>query len=129
MYLSSNGYKLVYKPEHPRARTHGYVREHILIAEKALGKPLPKGAEVHHYGKKIDNTKLVICQDRAYHMLLHVRMRALKACGHASWRKCNYCKQYDKLENLYINNGHVCHVACRVVYKKEYYQKKRRVVK
>lgn len=52
--------------------------EHILIAEKALGRPLPPGAEVHHWDKDRWNntpTNLVICPDHAYHMLIHKRMR------------------------------------------------------
>ena len=122
MYLN-NGYKMVRKPNHPRTKGNGHVHEHILIAEKTLGKPLPKGAEVHHHGKRDDNTQIVICQDRAYHMLLHQRMRALEACGHAGWRKCNYCKQYDKPENLYIKGSLVCHMACNVVYMREYRKK------
>lgn len=53
---------------------------HRRRAEIALGKPLPKGAEVHHAdGTKGDNSPLVICQDRSYHMLLHKRMRELRA--------------------------------------------------
>ena len=94
-----------------------------MVAEKALGKPLPKGAEIHHYGKRDDNTKLVICQDQAYHKLLHRRMRAIKACGHASWRKCQYCKQYDKPENLHVKGCHVYHNVCRATYMKEYHKK------
>jgi len=56
--------------------------EHILVAEKALGKPLPPGAEVHHLDENRRNNKpnnLVICPSRAYHKLLHMRMRQLKA--------------------------------------------------
>ena len=61
-------------------------RLHVALAEKALGKPLPKGAQVHH----MNGTKegpIVICQDAAYHKLLHVRMRALAACGRSCSRQ------------------------------------------
>lgn len=100
---TSNGYLRVSMPEHPRADKAGYIGEHILIAEKALGKYLPNGAEVHHIDEnKLNNrnNNLVICQDRAYHMLLHQRMRALKACGNPNWRHCRRCKKYDDIKNL-----------------------------
>lgn len=54
--------------------------EHILLAEKALGKPLPKGAIVHHTGARHDNHgffKLVICPNNEYHALIHKRMKEL----------------------------------------------------
>lgn len=121
--ITDNGYMLIYMPEHPRARPNGYVLEHIVIAEKALGKPLPKRAEVHHHGEKDDNTQLVICQDRSYHRLLHQRINAIRACGHVNWRKCKYCKQYDKPENLYIGNGHVYHQSCNAHYNRQLYLK------
>jgi hypothetical protein len=88
---------------HPRANPMGWVYEHILIAEKALGKPLPQGAEVHHgNGDKTKNCDLVICQDRGYHFLLEQRTRALKSCGHANWRKCKFCKDYDDPEKMVL---------------------------
>ena len=46
-------------------------------AAAALGKPLPAGAEVHHHTYDGHNSQLVICQDSAYHHLLHSRMRRL----------------------------------------------------
>ena len=115
----SNGYALVNMPEHPRASSSGYVYEHIVIAEKALGKPLPKKAVVHH-GNGKNGSSLVICQDQAYHMLLHRRMRALKVCGHANWLKCTYCKQYDDTKNLFIRSDKEqgCHRSCRNEYEK-----------
>lgn len=94
--VSTWGYRMVLMPEHPRAEITGYVREHILLAEKALGKPLPVQAIVHHAnGDKCDNKNLVICESGAYHKLLHVRMKAYKACGHANWLKCQFCGLYD----------------------------------
>lgn len=103
--VKPHGYVKIYYPSHPRACTMGYIYEHILIAEKAFGKPLPLGAEVHHVNVNPGDNKtpgnLVICESDAYHKLLHQRTRALKACGHANWLKCKYCKRYDKPENIY----------------------------
>jgi hypothetical protein len=78
--------------------------EHILIAEKALGKPLPKGAVVHHYDGHSDESKnkLIICENQSYHGIIEARGKAYRACGHADWRKCKYCHKYDDQKNLYI---------------------------
>lgn len=95
--------------------------EHRELAERALGRKLPPGAEVHHWDGIRDNNRtinLVICPDRAYHQLLHQRQRALEACGNASWLKCNYCKQYDKPQSLKSytskkNCTHTYHAQCK----------------
>ncbi len=74
-----------------------------VIAEKVLGKSLPKGAMVHHIDEdKMNNSKnnLVVCQDRGYHNTLHVRMIALRACGKANFRKCCLCHNYDDPANM-----------------------------
>lgn len=57
------------------------ILEHVHLAERALGRPLPHGAVVHHMNKQpADNYtpfNLIICPNQAYHMLLHKRMRLL----------------------------------------------------
>lgn len=104
----------------------GYVRitngnvakmQHVLIAEKALGRPLPKGAIVHHANKNPgDNSSsnLVICPNEKYHRLLHSRINAQEACGNADWRKCTYCKGYDDPARMTIDSkyGRAWHAAC-----------------
>ena len=87
-----------------RKRSNSRKSFHIELAERALGKPLPPGAEVHHVnGIKHDNRpeNLVICPDHAYHTLLHARQRAMDACGNPNYRKCEICGQWDDPELMY----------------------------
>jgi hypothetical protein len=95
-YQDFRGYVRVWCPDHPKADKNGVVLKHILIAEDALGKYLPDGAVIHHASKEA----LVICQDQAYHQLIHVRTRALVACGNPNWRKCPICKKYDNPDQM-----------------------------
>lgn len=74
-----DGYLMIKRDDVPNR----YRGEHVVMAEKALGRPLPPGAEVHHMDRDRtnNNTKspwnLVICPDHAYHLLLHRRARML----------------------------------------------------
>lgn len=77
------GYVRVHCPGHPKQDDSGYVKEHTLIAEAALGKPLVDPAVVHHFDltkTNNANNNLVICQDATYHNILHARQR-IKAAG------------------------------------------------
>lgn len=69
---SSDGYVSI------RTEPGRHVREHVVVAERALGHRLPLGAEVHHFNENRSdnrNRNLVICQDVAYHRLLHMLRR------------------------------------------------------
>jgi len=75
----------------------GWKRTHVRIAETALGKPLPLGAQVHHLnedGTDNRNNNLVICEDLAYHRLLHVRTRIVRAGGDPDKERiCGRCRR------------------------------------
>ena len=67
--------------------------------EKIIGHSLKTTEQVHHHTEN----ELVVCENQAYHMLLHRRAKALEACSHADWRRCRVCKKYDSPENLWID--------------------------
>ena len=117
----SNGYICVHRPDHPRAN-RGYVLEHILVAERALGRNLPDGAEVHHFDENPSNNvggNLVICHDRKYHGLLHQRARALAACGNPSARRCYFCSSYDRQDDIRVTSqGKFRHRSCENAYRR-----------
>jgi hypothetical protein len=78
---SANGYKYIYL----RGRSRAHTPEHIIVAEKALGRRLKarrgSGEVVHHInGNKRDNRNcnLLICT-QSYHRWLHNRMSQLYA--------------------------------------------------
>lgn len=104
---------------HPQPCRGNYVKDYISRASKALGKPLPPKSIVHHHTSE----QLVLCQNQHYHMLLHLRKRAYEACGHANWRKCKFCKNWDNPQNnMYVPTnprGASHHRKCQSIYQKE----------
>lgn len=88
---------------------------HVKIAERIIGKSLPKGCIVHHMDcdpRNNDPGNLLICPSQAYHLLIHSRTRAFNACGNADWKFCRVCKKYDVPENLRKRNNGAVHLIC-----------------
>ncbi len=85
---------------------------HITVAEQALGRRLPSGAQVHHVnGVKTDNrnSNLVICQDNAYHRLLHwldsIRKRGGRPFLDAFCSDCKSVKQMSEFHTRKTPSG------------------------
>lgn len=70
----SSGYVGVWRPDHPRCNQQGYVREHIVVMEEQLGRPLTDEEIVHHidFDKKNNDPKnLFNCEDNKEHSVVH----------------------------------------------------------
>ncbi|MEX2462058.1 MAG: HNH endonuclease signature motif containing protein [Paenibacillaceae bacterium] len=93
--IHSNGYIMVRIPDHPRSH-NGYVFEHILVAEKMIGRYLiyygkcnPKNEIVHHKNEvKNDNSPDNLqVMTHSEHIKLHNKLRKEKL----SQAKCLKC--------------------------------------
>lgn len=80
------------------------VHLHRLIAERVVGRPLPRTVQIHHVDEdksNFANANLVICQDAAYHQLLHVRARVVRAGGNPNTQRvCGRCRRLRLLEEF-----------------------------
>ena len=90
-----------YAPDNPRARRaaagHSHVPVHILMAEKALGRFLPRGVVAWFLDGDRGNPapgNFVICPDKAYRWLLERRKLALVATGDVHSVRCYKCGRW-----------------------------------
>ncbi len=101
----SNDYITVMARDHPKAN-QGKVREHILVAERIYGGPLPPGAEVHHVnGNKKDNRpeNLEICLTRKDHRVAEAKSRRLRDFGSLDLRRCIDCHAVKALGEFHLS--------------------------
>ena len=83
--IHAAGYVMVKTPAHLRASKGGYVFEHILVMEKALGKSILRLEMVHHIdGDRSNNNigNLIVFKTIKMHTNYHIRLKAFQATGY-----------------------------------------------
>lgn len=78
---TTNGYIIIYSPNHPSCNSRGYVSEHRLVMEKHLGKYLSGLNEIHHInGIKDDNRigNLKLFSTHGEHQRFHEKLKREK---------------------------------------------------
>lgn len=119
--------------DEPKRSTKHYAKngkrnEHTVLIEAILGKPLPRGAQIHHVnGDRKDNRhcNLVVCQDQRYHYLLHARQRVKDAGGNPNTQRFCYvcgrlCFLVDMTKPRHLSQSSRCFECTRVYKKIEY---------
>lgn len=97
-----NGYISIYMPEHERAFDNGCVYEHILVAEKILGRKLKEEECVHHKDKnRINNSpdNLMVFKTNEDHIAFHGGAEAILGEDGAY-----YCIRKDSKYIYYYGN-------------------------
>jgi len=72
-----NGYRMIYAPDDPKAFNR-HRMEHLIVAEKMLGRSLKKGETVHHIdGNRTNNSQnnLCICENNSTHQKVHISLK------------------------------------------------------
>lgn len=75
--VQHGGYLWEFCPNHPKCNTWGYVPQHRLVLERAMGRFLGKGELVHHIDENKLNNDLsnLVAIDKKTHMEIHQKLR------------------------------------------------------
>lgn len=127
-YVASHN-RRINRNSYVRHRVNGESQqEHVMVAERALGKPLPKGAQVHHVDENRRNnapSNLVICQDQKYHYLLHVRAVVRRHGGDPNTQGwCSRCGRLKPLAQFNKGQRQNCR-QCQAAYWRTYAENNR----
>jgi len=76
--VDPRGYVLLRMPDHPRADVRGYVYEHVVVAERKLGRAILPTEEVHHRDENKSNNNpdnLIVTHSKSDHLMRYHRKR------------------------------------------------------
>jgi len=122
--VNSAGYVEVFLPGHHRARGNGYVFEHILVAEKTLGRKLTDDEEVHHKdgNKKNNSPDNLQVLTKSQHTILHNKSKP----RHGKYLVCPVCGKEFYTKASHVQKRTTCSIECASELFRRYYTGKSR---
>lgn len=112
-----NNYYVIYMPSHPKAMKsknwNGYVYEHIVIAEKELGRGIREDEEVHHldFNRLNNSPENLIVLPSISHVKLHTWMRYNKIKPiQKEVRRCKICNNVLRMTEQKNYCSHKCYL-------------------
>ncbi|MCM3130977.1 MULTISPECIES: HNH endonuclease [unclassified Paenibacillus] len=108
--ITSNGYIEIRMPEHHRARGNGYVFEHIIVAEKILGRKLAPWENVHHKDRNKennhpDNLEVLSASE-------HTKKHSADKPKTGSYLNCVVCGSTFYRKKSHVQKAKCCSVKC-----------------
>src|SRR5699024_1406120 len=99
--VSSYGYKLIKKPEHPNAGVDGYIFEHRYVMSEHIGRHLREDEVVHHkdenrLNNEINNLEIM---SRSEHTKLHMKDYGIVRCSLGRIKKIKRTRQIPRDED------------------------------
>lgn len=118
--IDSMGYYILYMPEHHKARSHGMVYEHVVMAEKKIGRKLRDDEVVHHEDEnKLNNDldNLYVFATGADHARYHKTGIKVKVEDYyispTLKRNCDICdKEFNYIES-HEDTAKYCSKECQ----------------
>lgn len=107
VWITNRGYRKILTPGHPRGGRDGYVLEHILVAEKKIGRLLEKGEVIHHVnGNKLDNRpeNLMLFSSHSEHLKYEADLRGRKVTP----VRCDTCGKLFNKRNAAVKEYNFC---------------------
>lgn len=121
--MECNGYAMTYMPEHHAAYANGYVYDHVLEAEKMLGRRLTDEEVVHHIDRNRSNNRpdnlmvfdcgkshafyhgggKAVCKDGVWHCERNETPYTCPLCGRPKTFKaamCIQCRNKDRQKRI-----------------------------